>query len=119
MAKKILIIDDETDVMKMVVYRLKARGYEIITAVNGKDGIDAAKKSKPDLILLDYRLPDVKPGEVSKIIKDDVALKDTPLILITASVENISEKAKESMAVDYISKPIEPEELYEKVAKHI
>jgi len=119
MAKKILIIDDEADVMKMVVYRLKAKGYEIMTASSGKEGIDITRTNKPDLILLDYRLPDVEPGEVSKTIRKQENIKNIPIILITASVDHIKEKAKECLANDFIPKPIEPKILYEKIEKYI
>ena len=119
MSKKILIIDDEPDVMKMVVYRLKAKGYEIFTAPNGKDGVEAAKLQKPALILLDYRLPDLSAEEVARQIHINEETKVVPIILVTASAEDISAKAKECGAVDYIPKPIEPEELYAKVEKYI
>ncbi len=119
MAKKILIIDDEIDVMKMVVYRLKAKGYEIFTATNGQEGIDLAEMQRPALILLDFRLPDMEATEISKKIREKEELKQIPIILITASIETIDKKAKECGAIDYIAKPIGPEELYAKVEKHI
>ena len=119
MPKKILIIDDEIDVMKMVVYRLKAKGFEIVTATSGKDGINMAKAHVPDLILLDYRLPDINAPEVAQKLREEENLKHTPIILITASIQEIQEKAKECDAVEYLAKPIDPNELYEKVGKHI
>jgi len=119
MDKKILIIDDELDVMKMLVYRLKAKGYEIVTASNAKEGISTAKKETPDLIILDYRLPDAGPLEVPRKLKEEEALRNTPVILVTASIDGIAEKAKECNAVDYIPKPIDPDELYKKIEKHI
>jgi len=119
MSKKILIIDDEIDVMKMLVYRLKAKGFEIITAPSGKDGINMAKIHLPDLILLDYRLPDINAPEVSKKLREEESLKHTPIILVTASVQEIQKNAKECQAVEYIAKPIDSEELYAKVERHI
>ena len=119
MSKKILIIDDESDVMKMVVYRLKVKGYEIFTASNGKEGIETAVMQKPSLIILDYRLPDFKAKEVIRRIHANEETKCAPVILITASTESIGEKAKECGAIDYIPKPIEPEELYAQVEKYI
>jgi len=119
MSKKILIIDDEPDVMKMVVYRLKAKGYEIFTAANGKEGVEIAVIQEPSLVILDYRLPDLKAEEVIRQIYANEETKGVPVILVTASTENISEKAKECGAVDYIPKPIEPEELYLKVERYI
>jgi len=119
MAKKILIIDDEVDVMTMLVYRLKAKGYEVLTTTSGKSGVGLTKLEKPDLILLDYRLPDLSGCLVAEELKKDEEVKNIPIILITASVDNISEKAKECHAVDFIAKPITPEELCSKVHKQI
>jgi len=119
MAKKILIIDDEPDVAKVVVYRLKAKGYEVFIAASGKEGIDLAETQKPDLILLDYRLPDMLASQVAEEIRRREYLKHIPFILITASSEDIAEKAKVCLTADYISKPIESYELYAKVEKYL
>jgi len=119
MRKRILIIDDEIDVTKMIAYRLKAKGYEVATALTGKKAIDMAHKQKFDLMLLDYRLPDIKAQELSKKFKSDKALKEIPILLITASIERIADKAKECQAVSYIAKPVEAEQLYEKVVQCI
>jgi DNA-binding response OmpR family regulator len=118
MAKKILIIDDEIYVTKVLVYRLEAKGYEIVTVTNGKSGVSVIKAQKPDLVLLDYRLPDLTAPETAKKIREE-AKQGIPIILITASTDKIETKAKECGAVDYIAKPIEPEELYLKVEKQI
>ena len=119
MAKKILIIDDETDIVKMLVYRLEAKGYETFTAATGRQGIDIARRQKPDLILLDLRLPDFNGIDVARKIKDEKELKDKPIILVTASVDNLEEKVKNCGAVDYIAKPMDPEQLYAKIDKYI
>ena len=119
MSKKIVIIDDEPTVTKMLVYRLEAKGYEITTAIDGKEGVALIRSQKPDLIILDYLLPDMTSKEVADNIKKDDELSRIPIILITASVEDIDEKAKECSAVDFMAKPIEPETLYQKVEKQI
>ena len=119
MPKKILVIDDEADFLKVTMYRLKARGYEVMTASNGKDGVDAVRSGFPDLILLDLRLPDMTGIEVAKVLHDGKGYPKPPIMIITASTENISEKIKESTAVDYLSKPIDPQEMYEKIEKYI
>lgn len=119
MAKKILVIDDEIDIMKTMVYRLKAKGYEVFSASNGKEGISVAQTQKPDLILLDLRLPDINGPEVARQIRAEEALRDTPIILITASVDIIGQKIEKCSAVDYILKPIDPEILYKKIEKYI
>ncbi|MFH1318308.1 MAG: response regulator [Candidatus Omnitrophota bacterium] len=116
MGNKIVIIDDEVDVMKMLIYRLKAKGYEVFCADNGHQGIEVVNKESVDLVILDYRLPDLKGNEIASFIKQK---KDIPIILITASTENIEEKRKECLADSYILKPIEPEELYPAVEKFL
>ncbi len=115
MGKKILIIDDETDVATMLMYRLRASGYEVIMASTGKEGILKAETEQPDLILLDYKLPDIRSAEIVEQLKFSSQLAAVPVILITASVEEIAEKAQECKASDYIAKPIGPEELMRKV----
>ncbi len=118
MAKKIVIIDDESDIIKILTYRLKAKGYEVFSAANGKAGLMLVDKERPDLIFLDLRLPDMDGLEVTKQIRKKEALKHTPIILITASIENVAQKAKEC-DLDYMTKPIDPKTLYEKVEKYL
>jgi len=119
MAKKILIIDDEVDVSRMIAIRLKAKGYEVSSASTGKAGIDLADELKPDLLLLDYRLPDMLSSKIAGEIRGKDGLQRIPIILITATSEYIEERAKECLASDYMMKPIEPEALYVKVEKQI
>lgn len=121
MAKKILVVDDEPDLLKVVTFRLRKTGYEVITATNGQNGLDLIKKEKPDLVLLDLRLPILDGDEVCRRLKADDKLKSIPVILITAtsSVSKIAEKTKELGADDYMMKPFDPEELLKKVKKFI
>ncbi|MFH1791749.1 MAG: response regulator [Candidatus Omnitrophota bacterium] len=116
---KILIIDDEADVMKMLVYRLKARGYETVTAQDGRAGIEKARKHLPGLIILDYWLPDMKAVDISAELKSAESTGSIPIIMMTASVENMRDKKEECGACDCLLKPIGPEELYAKVEKYI
>ncbi|HRZ39608.1 MAG TPA: response regulator [Candidatus Omnitrophota bacterium] len=69
MGKRILIIDDETDVVMMLMYRLKASRYEVIMAATGKEGIQKAETQRPDLILLDYKLPDISSAAIVERLK--------------------------------------------------
>ena len=120
MAKKILIVEDEPDILKVVSSRLKKMGYEVLIAVDGKEGVDIAQKEKPDLILLDLRLPLMDGYEVCKRVKADKKLKHIPVILLSASqVARIKESMKECKADDYIIKPFEPKELLDKIKKFI
>jgi DNA-binding response OmpR family regulator len=118
--KRVLIVDDEPDILKTVIFRLKKAGYQIITAKDGKTGLELAKKEKPDLILLDVTLPLINGYEVCQRLKSDDNFKKIPVIFLTASVaDKITDKTKASGANDYIIKPFEPEELLNKVKKYI
>lgn len=120
MPKKILIVDDEPDVLKIIGFRLKKAGYEILTATNGKEALELAWKEKPDLMLLDLRMPVMDGYETCKIIKSDETLKKIPVIFLTASSGvTIGGTTKEYKADDYVIKPFEPEELIKKVKKFI
>ncbi|MFA6411201.1 MAG: response regulator [Syntrophales bacterium] len=119
MPKKILIIDDEIDVMLTVVYRLKARGYEIVTAEDGKSGVETCRTQKPDLVILDYHLPDMSAKEVAALLREDPTLSAIPVVLMTASVQSLGEKAGECRAVDSLPKPFDSEALYAVIDKHI
>lgn len=120
MAKKILVVDDEPDVLKIVTFRLKKEGYEVITARDGQEALDLVNRERPDLVLLDLRLPVVDGYEVCKRLKTDEDLRQIPVILLTASsATKIAEKTKDFQAEDYLIKPFEPEELLDKVKKFI
>jgi DNA-binding response OmpR family regulator len=117
MAKKILIIDDEPDVVKMMLYRLKAKGYDVVTANDGARGVLEAKRTRPDAVVLDYCLPDMRALDVANGIREDRYLKDVPIVLVTASIEDIRNKAEECGADEYVSKPVDPQELCVKLEK--
>jgi CheY-like chemotaxis protein len=84
MAKKILIIDDEKGIIKVVTSRLIANGYEVISATDGVEGLEKAKKEKPDLVLLDIMMPVMSGYEVIEELKKDDATKSIPVIMVTA-----------------------------------
>jgi CheY-like chemotaxis protein len=115
--KKILVIDDEPDILKVTSIRLKKLGYNVLTAVNGKQGLDTIRREKPDLVLLDLVMPSMNGAEVCEQIKNDKVLKHIPIILFTASgsAAVTDEKIKKFGADDYIIKPFEPEEFRGKV----
>jgi len=117
MAKKILIVDDEPDLLKVTVTRLETSGYEVLQAVSSEGALEVLKKNKPDLILLDLLLPDMQGDTLCKQLKSDKALKDIPIVLFTASIVRVPEKVKEMGADDYILKPFEPEDLLFKIKK--
>lgn len=119
MSKRILIVDDEEVMLKVVSFRMKSLGYEVLTAVNGKQGLEMIKQEKPDLVILDMRLPLMDGREVCQAVKSADALKHIPVILLTASSENIAQKAKECCADDYSLKPFDPADLSAKIKKLI
>ncbi|MFH1360547.1 MAG: response regulator [Candidatus Omnitrophota bacterium] len=118
MSKRILVIDDEMNIVKMVQSRLKASGYDVITAIDGKDGIAKAKQEKPDLIILDIMMPQMDGYEALGKLKESEETKFIPVIMFTAKAESDSvSQALDLGAVDYIVKPFTPVSLLEKVAK--
>ena len=120
MGKKILIIDDEPDIIKVVKFRLIKTGYELMTAADGREGLELARVLKPDLVLLDYRMPFLNGDEVCKEIKKDESTKHIPVILMTASTQDTLKENIQTMgADDYILKPFEPEELIKKIKRLI
>jgi OmpR family response regulator RpaB len=115
--KKILVVDDEPGILKVTSIRLKKLGYNVLTAVGGKEALDTMRRENPDLVLLDLVMPFMNGAEVCEQIKNDKTLKHIPIILFTASGSGAmtAEKIKTVGADDYIVKPFEPEELTDKV----
>ena len=116
MAKKILLVEDNDLNRDMLSRRLTKRGYEVIVALDGQDGIDQAKDTKPDLILMDMSLP-VKDGWVAAAeLKSDVSTKSIPVIGLSAhAMAGDREKAIDAGCDDYDTKPIEIDRLTSKI----
>lgn len=111
--KRILIVDDEPDVLKILGKRLEKTGYEIIEARNGKEAIEKAKKERPDLVLLDLMMPDLDGGEVAQILSEDETTKNIPIIYLTCLYTKREER-KEGHFVGQnilVAKPYNTEEL--------
>jgi CheY-like chemotaxis protein len=116
MSKKILVVDDEPDILKVVTFRLRKAGYHILEAVEGEQALQIIEKERPDLILLDLRIPVIDGYEVCKRIKSDDKTKDIPVIILTASVtRDMQAKVEELKADDYLVKPFDPAVLLTKV----
>lgn len=114
--KRILVIDDLPENVFMIQDRLEHEGYEVITAFNGKDGIERALNEIPDLILLDVMMPDITGFEVCKILVNDDKTKHVPIILVTAkSTAEDTKEGLEAGAFDYIKKPFNRIELLARV----
>ena len=113
---KILIVDDEPDIVTALGIRLKAAGHEVITAADGMEGLDAARKQNPDLILLDIMLPKLDGYKVCRILKFDENYRHIPILMITAKVTDINKKMGEEVGADaYITKPFNSDELMAKI----
>jgi CheY-like chemotaxis protein len=117
MGKKILVIDDEPDLLKVTALRLKKTGYEVYSGIDGREVLEIARRVIPDLIIIDVYLPGLNGDEVTMMLKKDNALKHIPVILISATTRTLDLKAKECGADGYIIKPFEPEELIGMVKK--
>ncbi|MEO7307873.1 MAG: response regulator transcription factor, partial [Ferruginibacter sp.] len=114
--KKILIADDEPDIIEIIQYNLKNEGYEVITAKNGNEALDQAKRFNPDLIILDIMMPGKNGIEVCNILRLQPAFNDTLIIFLTAlSDEGTEVKGLETGADDFITKPVSPKVLVSKV----
>lgn len=110
--KKILIVDDERDIVKALTIRLQSRGYEVVVAYDGAQGIFMAHKERPDLILLDIRMPAGDGFSVAEKLKESEDTTAIPIIFLTGSPERNAEgRARELGARFYIKKPYDPEEL--------
>ena len=114
--KKILVVDDEAKMIDMVKMRLEANGYDVITAYNGQEGLDKARRESPDLIILDLMLPKIDGYKVCRMLKFDEKYKNIPIILFTARAQQEDEKLGKEVGADaYITKPFEPQVLLEKI----
>lgn len=109
---KILVLDDEPDILEIVGYNLRSEGYEVKTALSGQEGIAIAKDFSPDLILLDVMMPGMDGMETCDALRKDPQFKDTIIAFLTARGEDYSQVAGfEVGADDYITKPVKPKVL--------
>lgn len=113
---RVLIVDDEPDIVELLKYNLQSEGYDCLTAPNGEKALELVEKHKPDLILLDVMMPKMDGMEVCRKIKENPKLSDIFIIFLTARGEEYSEIAGFEMgADDYITKPIKPRLLMSRV----
>jgi two-component system, OmpR family, alkaline phosphatase synthesis response regulator PhoP len=114
--KKILIADDEPDILEIIKFNLEVEGFEVYTAKNGNEAVDAAKKHLPDLIILDVMMPYKNGIEVCNILRLQPIFKETLIIFLSALSDETTEiKGLETGADDYLTKPISPKILISKV----
>ncbi|MBU2044003.1 MAG: response regulator [Candidatus Omnitrophica bacterium] len=114
--KRILVVDDEQALVELVKMRLEANGYEVLSAFDGQEALDKARKEKPDLIILDLMLPKIDGYKVCRMLKFDEKYKKIPIILFTARAQESDKKMGQDVGADsYIVKPFEPKALLAKI----
>jgi len=127
MAKKILVVDDELDMRTFITTLLETSGFEPLSAVNAKEGLEIARRSKPSLIILDVMMPKESGIAMYRELKNDPELKDIPVIMLSAlskktffHSQKVLDEYKGEKIPDpaaYIEKPPEPDELLEEIRK--
>jgi DNA-binding response OmpR family regulator len=110
---KILCIEDEPQMVDLYALILETHGYEVVSAEGGQEGLEAMRIEKPDLILLDLMMPDMDGGDVYQRMKQEAALRDIPVVIVTAKAAPIDKVLWINVAKvdDYITKPFGPSEL--------
>jgi CheY-like chemotaxis protein len=116
--KKILVIDDEKDILRILVYGLQSWGYEVITATNGQQGLDKIKAEKPDLVMLDADMPVMNGLVMLRQLRNIPDFRHIPVIMLTSySDPRIAGIVSMHGISEYITKPFDPTELKEKIEK--
>ncbi len=114
--KRILLVEDEKDMVYAVTLQLEANGYEVLAAYDGREAFEKAHKEKPDLIILDVMLPKMDGYKVCGLLKKDTRYAKIPIIMFTARVQEGDIKIGKEMGADaYITKPFEPQALLSKI----
>ena len=115
---KVLLVEDNEMHRDMLARRLVRRGFEVVSAVNGKQGVDLARSEKPDIILMDMSLPVMDGWEATRCVKADAATRSVPVIGLTAhAMSGDREKAIEAGCDDYDTKPVELDRLIGKMER--
>ena len=118
--KKILIVDDEADIIEILQFMLETSGYECVTAMDGEEGLKLAREINPDLIILDVMMPKINGYKISRLLKYDNKYKDIPIIMVTARSQ-LEDKAigEETGVNEYITKPFELDAIVKKVEEYL
>ncbi len=120
MQHKILVVDDETDVVDMLVINLRAVGFQVIPVEDGATALKKARSDLPSLIILDLMLPGMSGLEICKVLKGDIATRHIPIIMLTAKGEEVDKiVGLELGADDYVTKPFSPRELILRVNRSL
>jgi two-component system, OmpR family, response regulator VicR len=116
---RILYVEDDPDILRLVTFMLGRKGFEVVGAMTGKDGLEQMRHLQPDLVLLDLMLPDMDGWDVYQQMKDDPELAKLPIIIVTARQQSLDKVLGLHLAKvrEYISKPFGPQELLEAVQR--
>ncbi len=121
MGKKILVVDDEPDVVSYLSAVLKDHGYETLEAFNGEEALQIVLKDKPDLVTLDITMPELTGVRAYRMMKEDAALKRIPVIIVTGISHDfkqfISGRSQVPPPEGYLEKPVEPEDLLAEIKR--
>jgi DNA-binding response OmpR family regulator len=117
--KVVVCIEDEPEMIDLVKLILGRKGFDLVGAVGGREGLDTVRRLKPDLVLLDLMMPDMDGWEVYQQMKADEELKDIPVVVVTAKAQSIDKVLGLHIAKvdDYVTKPFGPQELLQSVRK--
>jgi DNA-binding response OmpR family regulator len=119
-SRKILLVDDEVDLVETVRFSLEGEGYQVLVSFNGEDALNKARTEKPDLILLDLMLPKLDGYKVCRLLKFDERYKHIPILMLTAKTQEKDKiLGKETGADAYITKPFDMDELMEKIKTYL
>ncbi|MFH1259819.1 MAG: response regulator [Elusimicrobiota bacterium] len=114
--KRILVVEDEVEVVKAIQFILEEANYEVLAANNGLEGLEKARKEKPDLIILDLMLPEMDGFEVCRLLKSDDNYRDIPIIMLTALAQQEGRDWGEKAGADYyLAKPFDNQVLLDKI----
>jgi len=109
---KIVIAEDEPDIRALITFTLRFAGHEVVSAANGAEAVDAVRREKPDIVLLDVRMPRLTGYEACRRLKADEATRDIPIVFLSAKGQEAEVKeGLEAGAIDYILKPFAPDQL--------
>jgi two-component system response regulator VicR len=117
--RRILCIEDEPEMIDLIRLILERKGFEVLGAIGGQEGLDAVRRERPDLVLLDLMMPDVDGWEVYRQMKADKELQDIPVVVVTAKAQSIDKVLGLHIAKvdDYVTKPFGPNDLLESVSR--
>ncbi|MBN3033754.1 MAG: response regulator [Candidatus Saganbacteria bacterium] len=117
---RILLIEDEEDIVEALRLRLEANGYEVIAALDGTDGLNKARTAAPDLIILDIMLPKLDGYKIARMLKFDEKFAMIPIVMLTAKVQPTDiQRGQEAGADGYITKPFKADDLLAEIKRLI